>query len=323
MNADITVPDWATHILSDLTDLERDPHPVDASQVSKFTLELPNDVYFEYGFRDEEGNLKADPTNNLEADNPWYPNLSALTGPDYTPDAYADPEVKAEGRVLRKRLESQALDQTRRVTLYTPKGLEDEALPAIYVQDGTAYYRIARLADVLETLLQQEKVRPAHLVFIEPKDRTAEYRFNPDYRTFVTDEVIPRVEDELNVTDERVAMGASLGGLVSATLALHHPELFSTVVAQSGAFIGSPEEPDFYRGETSWVLSELKERDTLDLRWYTETGTLEWLTDINRQVRDVLEEKGYDHAYDERNAGHNWTNWRNGLGKALQFALAK
>ena len=161
--------------------------------------------------------------------------------------------LKAEGRVLRKRLESRHLGQTRRLIFYTPKGFGEEKWPTIYVQDGTAYYRIARLADVLETLLKENLIRPAHLVFIEPIDRSAEYRFNPDYRAFISDEVLPLVEEELNTTNERIAMGASLGGLLSATLALHHPETFQTVVAQSGAFLGSPEELDFYAGKSSWV----------------------------------------------------------------------
>ena len=321
MQVDFTIPDWATHVMSDLTDMERSPHKVDASKVRKFSVDLPDDAYFEYAFVDESGEVRRDPENDVKADNPWHPDASAVLGPDYMPNPYSDPDAKAEGRVIRKRLDSEPLGQTRRLTLYTPKGFEDEELPTVYVQDGTAYYRLARLADVLETLLQENLIRPAHLVFIEPIDRSAEYRFNPDYRAFMIDEVLPLVSDELAVTDERIAMGASLGGLVSATLALHHPEVFQAVVAQSGAFLGSPEELDFYTGKSSWVLDMLQEKEALELRWYLEVGTLEWLTDINRQVRDALKDKGYDFVYNERNAGHNWTNWRNGLADALQYAL--
>ena len=322
MTVDIAVPEWATHVVSDLTDIERNPHPVDRSNISKFSLELPDDVYFEYGFVDADGALRPDPDNPTRAANPWYPDLSAVLGPDYRPVPYADPSVTAQGRVLRKRVDSAALEQARRVTLYTPKGYETEPLPTVYVQDGTAYYRIARLADVLETLRQEGKVRPAHLVFIEPVDRTAEYRFNPAYRAFVGEELVKFVDAELKTTSERIAMGASLGGLVSASLALERPDLFQTVVAQSGAFLGSPEEPDFYRGTRSWVLERLTAEPKLELRWYTDVGTLEWLTSVNRRVHDKLLEKGYDHVFEVRNAGHNWTNWRNGLGAALTFGLS-
>lgn len=322
MTVDITVPDWAVQVVSDLTDMERNPHSVDRSKVAKFSLDLPDDVYFEYAFVDADGQMRPDPENDARASNPWYPDISAVFGPAYAPDVYAEPSVVAQGRVRRERVSSAALGQTRRVTLYSPSGLSDEPLPTVYVQDGTAYYRIARLADVLETLLQEGKVRPAHLVFIEPVDRAAEYRYNPAYRSFVSDELVSFVDAELATTPERVALGASLGGLVSATLALERPDLFGTVVAQSGAFLGSPAEPDFYRGQTSWVLDRLAADAAPDLRWYTDVGTLEWLTDINLSVHDALLSRGAEHAFQTRNAGHNWTNWRNGLGRALAFALS-
>ena len=321
MTVDFSLPEWATHVVSDLTDMERNPYRVNPTKVSAFSLDLPDDVYFEYAFLDAAGAMRPDPGNAVKADNPWYPGISAVLGPTYAPSPYASPSVKAQGRVLRQRVESAALEQVRRVTLYTPSGHESEALPTVYVQDGTAYYRIAHLADVLETLVQEGRARPAHLAFVEPVERTLEYRFNPAYREFVCQELVPFVDLEVATTAERIAMGASLGGLVSATLALERPDLFRTVVAQSGAFLGNPDEPDFYRGKTSWVLAQLETRPKLDLRWYTDVGTIEWLTDVNRRVHDTLLERGYEHAFETRHAGHNWTNWRNGLGAALSFAL--
>ncbi len=320
MDITIQIPSWAKFIISDFTDMERSPQAVAPGTL---TLSISDDAYFEYAFIDAEGKIRPDPNNSVKADNPWHPNSSAVLAPNYKPDAYANPSAKAEGRVLRPRLESRFLKQTRRMITYTPKGYENEALPVVYVQDGVAYYRLAKLAEVLGQLLQENFIRPAHLVFIEPIDRAVEYRFNPNYRSFVVDELVPLIDKDLQTTSERIAMGASLGGLVSATLALEHPNLFQTVISQSGAFLGSPEELDFYKGKGSWVLESLQKTKRLPMRWYSEVGTIEWLTDINRKVHEVLLEKGYDHIYAERNAGHNWTNWRNGLSSALRFALRR
>lgn len=322
MQVDFTVPDWATHVISDLTDMERSPHKVDASKVSKFSVDLPDNAYFEYAFLDNEGELRPDPENPRQADNPWFPGASAVTGPHYVPSPYASLEpTLATGQTERHRLESSFLDEKRRVTVYTPGGFEDAALPCIYVQDGTAYFRLANLHLVLEKLLAEGRVRPAHLVFIEPTERSIEYPFFEPYQTFVKDELFAYVAEHHAVTDERIMMGASLGGLFSATFALTEPGLVAGVVAQSGAFLGTPADKDFYRSRASWVLEALKGRQTLEQRWYLEVGTLEWLTDINRSIRDVLDDKGYSYCYAERNAGHNWTNWRNGLADALKFAL--
>ncbi len=318
MHYTIQIPSWAKFIVSDFTDMERSPQAVTGSS---WSFELPEDAYFEYAFLDADKMMKPDPNNDVKANNPWLPNSSAILAPNYKPDLYANPTFKAAGRVLRLRIESLFLKQTRRMIVYTPLGYETQALPVIYVQDGVAYYRIARLADVLEQLLQEQLIGPAHLVFIEPIDRFAEYRFNSSYCSFMVDELLPLIEKELQTTSERIVMGASLGGLVSATLALEHPDLFQTVVSQSGAFLGSPEELDFYKGKSSWVLETLQNSEHLALRWYSDVGTIEWLTSINRKVHEVLLQKVYDHVYKERNAGHNWVNWRNGLGSALLFAL--
>lgn len=301
--------------------MERKPHPVDASKISKFSLNLPDDCYFEYAFIDQTGQIKADPQNLVKADNPWYPNASALIGPKYQADTLLNPSLKAEGNVKRLRPTSAALNETRRIITYTPKGFENKALPVIYAQDGIAYYRIAQLPVILEHLIE-DGFRPAHLVFVEPNDRTSEYRYNANYRKFMIEELLPLMEVELNCSAERILLGASLGALVSTTLALKHPDLFQTVLSQSGAFLGSPSEPDFYTGKSSWLLDNIKQEARNETRWYIDTGTIEWLYKINKEVAELLKEKNYELSYAERNAGHNWLNWRNGIANALRFALA-
>lgn len=321
MKLSLKIPEWATHIASDLTDMDRNPHPVDARKVSSFALTLPDDVYFEYAFIDEAGKLRADPERQARADNPWYGEVSAVSGPDYRRDPYADPEALPVGETRRLRLESRHLSQARRLSVYTPRGFGGEPLPVVYVQDGVAFYRYAKLHLVLEALLRDGLVRPAHLAFLEPVDRTSEYGFNASYRAFVLDEALPEVERTVAVTDERIALGASLGGLVSTLLALDAPERFRSVATFSGAFLGTPDDRAFYTSGASWVLDELKGCARLPLRFYTEVGTLEWLTTVNRELTGVLDDKGYAHRYAERSAGHNWTNWKNGFRGALTFAL--
>jgi hypothetical protein len=55
MRLDVRVPAWATHYLSDHTDMDRRPQRVNAERVPRFTLNLPDDVRFEYAFRDATG----------------------------------------------------------------------------------------------------------------------------------------------------------------------------------------------------------------------------------------------------------------------------
>lgn len=332
MHVSISVPAWVDAIYSDLSDWHRNPQAAketleQARQTGDtWQLELPDDVYFEYAFVDADGEQQPDPENDNQADNPWYPAARVVTGPDYQPDPYAE-LTRSElddaslGEVQRGRLESRHLNERRRYTIYTPKGHEGTPLPTVYVQDGVAYYRYAKLQVVLEALLAERRIHPAHLVFIEPTDRNVDYSFNEHYWAFVEDEIISDVEETVACDSERVAMGASLGGFVSACIAWHTPHLFDSVVAQSGAFLGTPEHRDAYAAKESWLLEAIKREPAKPLRWYLSCGTMDWLLDVNRNIAEVLKQKNADVTYIERNAGHNWATWKDDFASALTFAL--
>ena len=323
MKITIETPLWAKHIISDFSDWHRNPQPISKVAPSGlWQIELPEDAYFEYAFLDADGKQHSDPKNDSIAANPWFPAARAITGPNYKPDPYSQIENIGENKLVRYHLEWQHLGQTRRITSYTPLNHKYKALPVIYVQDGVAYYRIAKLHLVLEKLIAEKKIRPAHIVFIEDVDRELEYSYFYPYRQFMIKEVVPHAEMNLACTNERIVMGASLGGLVSSILAWENPSIFQGIITQSGAFLGSPEDKNYYKSKHSWMLERLKQEEAKPLRWYCETGTLEWLYKINSDIASILQEKDYNYQYKERNAGHNWVNWRNGLGSALSFALA-
>ncbi len=322
MECTLRVPAWAAQLASDHTDMTRAPRPLDPEVEPHLRITLPDDAYFEYAFLDRAGRMRADPANDARGENPWYPEVSVLRGPRYRADPLAEPpEPRAAHAIERLRIASERLHQTRRIIVATPAAAAGADLPWVLVQDGVAFYRLARLADVLAALMERGEARAARLVFVEPVERSREYAFHDGYRDFVTEELLPELQGRFGWSGELAALGVSLGGLFSAWLGLQRPDLVRTVVTLSGAFQGHPEAPDFFGGERSWVAEHLEGGDPAPPRWYAEVGTLEWLTDVNRRVRGALEERGLETDYRERNAGHNWTNWRNGLGDALRFAL--
>lgn len=321
MRVSLVAPDWATHLLSDLTDWQREPVPV--SRLRPF--DLPDDAYFEYAWLDAEGRRREDPANANPRLNPWWPYACHLTGPDYRadPDAEAAAGAAARGRTLRLEVPSKVLGQTRHALIYTPAGHADQALPLVLFQDGKAYYGWGRVPQVCDRLLARGQIGPAHLVFVPPRERTPEYFFNPAYRDFLRRELLPAVGARVALSGRMVAWGASLGGLLSAQLAWESAGGFDSVVAQSGAFLFSPEtrDADPFHGAEAFagvVVSGPQQ----PIRWYLECGTLEWLLPSNRRLADVLGNRGYDVRLVTRNAGHNWINWRQGIAEGLRFALA-
>lgn len=323
MKLRIEPPEWATQLISDLTDMDRDPLPLAGREGETFEYDLPDDVYFEYGFRHPDGRILGDPRNEQGVVSPWYPNASSVAGPAYVPDELAEPGTPpAVGQTTRLRLQSDVLPgDTRRVTVYTPAGHEGKELPLVMVQDGVAFNRLGRLHQVADVLLARGEVRAARYAFVEPVDRLKEYGFSDAYREFVTEELLQKLDADFPTTGERVWLGASLGGLLSATVAVERPDLVSAVVSFSGAFLGTPQEREFYRTDDSWLLQQFKDGAEPPARWYLEVGTLEWLNDVHDLLAAELEKRGARYELVKRNAGHNWTSWRNGQARALRYVL--
>lgn len=324
MELDVTVPAWARQVVSDRTDMDRAPQPVDPSAVRRFRVPLPDDVYYEYAFLDREGRMRADPENPERADNPWYPEVSCVRGPAYRahPLAMPDPD-RARGSSRRLRLPDGEGGE-RRALLYEPEGLHGPA-PLAIVHDGTAYQRIAHLPALLETLIDQGRARAVRLAFLDPERpdrRQAEYGFGEVYRRALTNSLVPRLRDEADAIGGTFWIGPSLGGLAALYAAWSDPDATAGMVLQSPALLGTPDEPDFHRSERSWLLERLREDDrSLPWRLAHEVGSFDWLHDVNVEVASRLEERLRAHRFDVRSAGHNWTFWRDGLADALAFVL--
>jgi enterochelin esterase-like enzyme len=321
MLVDLKAPAWATHFLSDLTDWQKGPVPV--AQMRPFNL--PDDAYFEYAYQDAAGERRPDPDNPNPRLNPWWTYACNLTGPDNRPHPLAGlAGVRPRGRVLRLEIESRLLEESRRLMVYSPAGQADSVLPVILFQDGKAYYGWGKVPLIMDRLLEDGLIRPAHLVFLPPRRRTPEYAFNAVYRQFIVVEVLQELEGRIACSGERVAWGASLGGLLSAQLAWENPHLFQKVVTQSGAFLFSEDmdlKNPFAGGES--FRKQVLDGPSRDIAWHLDCGTLEWLAPSNRNLHAALEEKGARASLVLRSAGHNWTNWRNGIPEGLLFALGQ
>ena len=302
-------PAAARFLVGDFTDWNRRPIPIE----KPLTLEFPAGAYVEYAFLDEKQQPFPDPDNPHKAQNPWwsYPRAIELPGFHYTPP----PQPSRTVTVHRHRLESRAFGSTRRYYVDNPT---QPAQATLYVHDGVAYYRTAKLAEVAQGLLEQGEIRPVRIVFIEPEDRRKEYWFNEAYEQHLLGEIIPAVEAHYGPTPEKALMGASLGGLVSSWLALRHPEVFRKVATQSACLTASPQGGDSFT-DPEWLTEQYRAAPTLPLRFYCETGQIEWLLAPNRRFAALLADKGYPHAYLERPSGHNWMTWRQGLAPALRY----
>ncbi len=307
-------PTNATYLMGDFTDWDERPLPINGP----LTLEFPEGAYVEYAFLDAQMRPLADPQNPQQPKHAWYDYHRMFTLPHHL---FQTPQRSAHwsGTMVTYDISSRFLEGTRTCYVYEPAIFP---LATIYVQDGEAFYQNLALHLVADALLERKKIKPVRIVFIEPQDRVAEYWFNQYYENFLLEEVLPFIDQKHGPTKERCLWGASLGGMVSAWLAWKHADIFSLVVSQSGCFTSDPQGGNYYH-DGEWLTTQFAQTERLPVRFYLETGQIEWLLAPNRRFAATMAEKGYMHSYQERPAGHNWATWEQGLVPALRYLFGE
>jgi len=299
-------PPGAAALVGDFTDWKRRPIPLKGP----VRLEFLPDAYIEYAFLDKRGQPFPDPEAPRPAENPWWPYARAFTTGSWRYEAPPRKPVPRE-RLSGERVFSEPYFAERRVWVYEP---DRPAKAALIVQDGVAFLRLGRMAEVAEALIEAGEIHPVRIVFLEPEDRDREYRMDPRYRRFVFDEVLPRFAGGLPLG----FWGASLGGLAALWLWNQAPE-GSFAMAHSPALKALPGGKDAY-AEPEWLTEQLLSRDG---RVYLEVGVFEWLLAPTRRLAARLSDLGLPHAYRERPSGHNWVTWRQGIAPGLRYLLGR
>lgn len=149
-------------------------------------------------------------------------------------------------------LESKALEETRRINVYTPPGYSDEAkkaarYPVLYMPDGGIQEDFPHIATTLDTGIRAGEINPMILVGIENterrRDMTGPTEVEEDrkiaprvggsanFRRFIGDELMPEVQRRYRATDETAVIGESLAGLFILETFLLEPGLFDTAIS--------------------------------------------------------------------------------------------
>jgi enterochelin esterase family protein len=244
--------------------------------------------------------------------------------PDWTrPDAGARPGSLADVVVA-----SRALSRDCRVTLYRPARFRRSArYPLLIVHDGGDYLEFAQAKTVLDNLIHRLDVAGLVAAFVYPGDRLTEYANSAAHARFLTGELLPRLEAELPLAatpSGRCLMGASFGAVASLATAYRHPEVYGSLLLQSGSFVftgvgndhggGPPFEPvvrfmNGYRASPRRVAGRL----------FVSCGVHEPLITVNRSMVPVFEGAGMAVRYVETRDGHSWENWRDQLLAGLSW----
>lgn len=278
-----------------------------------------------------------DPLNPHSFGNQKYePSLtrSVMELPDAPPQPWLNKRAHvAPGSVERESLKSEILGNTRDVYVYRPAGWKniDQKPGLLVLFDAHAYTRQVPTPTILDNLIADGLIPPtAALIIANPSDETrpVELPPNADFARFMAQELMPWAKQQGLATDARhtVVAGSSYGGLASAWLGLQHPELFGNVLSLSGSYWWSPPNT-----EDQWLARQYAASPRLPLRFYLQAGLFEdksgspgaGILDSNRQLRNVLQAKGYPVEHVEYASGHDYLQWRGSLACGLISLIGK
>lgn len=276
---------------------------------------------------------QADPLNKhpWPADAPDRFNQHSLVAlPKAPPQPGVGGEGAAQGRLATGTFTSRRLGNEREIAIHTPPGFDpaDPDVILLLMFDGQEYRTRMPVPAILDALVAGGRLPPVVGVFIANPDAAARARElpgNPAFAAMLAEELLPWVAERTGVTprpERTVLAGSSYGGLAAATAALAHPERFGNALSISGSFWWHPETAPRERPEH--VAGLVARRERLPVRFFLSAGLFEHgrdgdlgILESARHLRDVLEAKGYDVAYREYAAGHDYHAWQGVLGDGL------
>ena len=240
-------------------------------------------------------------------------------GPDAPAEAPSNRELV--GTTFDHALESDALGEPRKVTVYKPPGHSPaEKLPVVYATDGAMFAPYARRLDaaIEAEMSPRVVVVAAHGGPVDHRGniRALEYlpQFDPArfdrHQRFFVDELARWATDELGVSNERAeraVFGCSDGGGHALATAQAHSDRFGHVFAYS---TGMPPEP-----YDRW------DPDTAPMAHLC-AGTLEGPFHLATEAwAGWLSILGVEHHWTERVCGHDLIQWIEELPRAITRAF--
>ena len=273
---------------------------------------------------------------------------SELTLPGAAPYPWHD-AVARRGQIVRTRVASSLLRNSRTIEIWVPPGSERTecyaSLPVVLLLDGEGLRGERMRVDLIfDNLLARGAVPPFLGVLIHnagPMTRMREFPCNAAFATFVADELLAMLRSRYRITGDPTQVvigGYSYGGLAADWIGLTRPDAVGAVLSMSASLwwgkrpdnaaaddesVGRDDRPEWLT--RTMPPASLARRPA---RFWIDVGRLEsaplpqadGMTQVaaNRNFRDRLRQHGYPIVgYREQPGGHDLLNWRRTLPDGL------
>lgn len=299
------------------------PYPQDFIKISGTDFFFLTDEYelnarLDYKLIINSSQWILDPENPHRISGGFGPN-SELAMPAYIQpwEIVYKPSIR-HGKVSNFSFLSKIMNRNYQVKVYLPPDYEtsNTNFPTIYFQDGGEYVSLGSAINVIDNLIDSNKIEQSVAVFVTPTNRQNEYaetnRYN--YSKFFAEELVPYI-DSLYKTDKspqrRIIIGDSWGGNISALISWLYPDLFGNCGLHSAAFW-----PNNYEVYNFLINGEKK-----NINYFSVYGSYESLFENMQSFYSIMKSKGYNIESFEFPEGHSWGLWRANIDNILEYFI--
>ena len=249
-------------------------------------------------------------------------------------DLYMTADVP-HGTVSKLWYESPTLKMTRRMTVYTPAGYEQnkkQKYPVLYLLHGAggdedAWQEIGRTVHIMDNLIAQGKIEPMIVVMpngfageVAAPGESADGLKVPEFQqrgmmdggyemSFM--DVVNHIESNYRVYKDkkhRAIAGLSMGGYHSLHISKYYPDMFDYVgLFSAAAWLRDHEGVAVYQNQKDQLIAQFSKKPAL---YWIAIGDDDYLYKSNVKFRETLDEIGAEYEYHESKEGHIWRNWR-------------
>lgn len=282
------------------------------SQIFETTARL------DYKFIVNKSNWILDPLNPNTCSGGYGPNSELAMSGYVQPWEIEEYEEVPKGTTEQFNLECTALNKTFRTNVYLPPSYDETLTYATaYVHDGSEYMSLGSMTNILDNLIDSNKIDPIIAVFITPNNRMDEYggTEREEFATFIAETVVPYIDANyktIKSKDYRLTMGCSLGGNISGLISFNYPNIFALSGWHSPALWVNEQE-----------VAELYKSEHKDIKVYFNQGSYENLEVDWNIFTTQLGSLGYEYDWKTLHEGHSWGQWRATTDDILQFFFPK
>lgn len=276
-----------------------------------------------YGFLVDYEKATPDPRNPRKASG-MFGDVSMLAMPGWKQTEPPGQSAAAnQGRLETMEFTSKVggKEKKRTAEVYLPAGYDadpDRRYPTLYVHDGKEALEKGDLKNVLDALIGT-KASPLIAVFVvpDPENPQGEFWMVQPYVEMIATELVPKIDEKYRTVGEpraRASVGAGGGANEALACVLKHPELFGRLGSQSPFVISRVDYEKQIPAADKQPMAIYMKWGAYDMRstreaWDTAKG--------NRELFELVRERGHKPIGGESPEGTGWTFWRGHTGEMI------